>query len=35
MASNSGIVLIVGNGKRNQLYRTYNAVYQPEKNGVR
>jgi len=34
MASNSGTGLIVGNGKRNQLYRVSNAVYQPEKHGV-
>ena len=34
MASNSGTSLIVGNGKRNQLYRESNAVYQPGKHGV-
>ena len=34
MASNSGTGLIVGNGKRNQLYRASNAVFQPEKHGV-
>ena len=34
MASNSGTSLIYGNGKRNQLYRASNAVYQPEKHGV-
>ena len=34
MASNSGTGLIDGNGKRNQLYRAFNAVYQPEKHGI-
>ena len=35
MASNSGTGLIVGNGKRNQLYvRASNTVYQPEKHGI-
>jgi len=35
MASNSGSGLVIGNGKRNQLYRESNAVCQPEKHGVR
>jgi len=34
MASNSGTGLVVGNGKRNQLYRASNAVYQSQKHGV-
>jgi len=34
MVSNSGIGLIVGNGKRSQFYRASNAVYEPEKHGV-